>query len=579
MKTHSNDRAFGHVADLLEQVQLGESTLAELHSVCKGDPELARMCRSLKALLLGAEARGAEDSKSAEEKLRKIQAHLADAERIARVGSWDWSVQNGDFYWSDEAYRIFGLDKETFQPTYESVIAKMHPDDQGPVGEAVAKTLARDNSYSVKYRIIRPNGEVRLLISEGQRELDSEGNPLRLYGAVWDITERSLLEAKEVVHSQKLQTIGELAGGIAHDFNNTLQVIVGNVDCALRKQEEGSKEQSWLKKAMQACERAAELIDQILCFGSHDQRPSEDTCIDAVVNDAMKLLRPSLPSTIDIQSSCEESNLRVKANPSEVYQVLLNLATNAFHAIGAGGGRISIKVDTVQVDDALPEHTPQLTPGAYARLSVVDDGEGIQQELLDKIFAPYFTTKNGDQGRGLGLAVVSRIMRDSGGTITVDSMVGQGATFRAYFPLSQQASSEDAESAEAGAITGTERVLLVDDEDAVARQFEEGLQLLGYRVSVFNTSSEALAEFKKRPEAFDAVITDQTMPYPRGDELARAILALRPRLPIILCTGFSELITAEQARDLGILGYVKKPARIADLALALRRALSHSGRR
>jgi|GEM_PF-4954380 signal transduction histidine kinase/ActR/RegA family two-component response regulator len=522
------------------------------------------------------DGKGSADRVAAEalEHLRKVRAHLADAERIAHVGSWEWSVKTGEFYWSDQTYRIFGLSPEDFQPTYETVFSKMHPADQPGVQQGVEKALSVSDSYSVQFRIIRPSGEIRLIVSEGQRELDDDGNAERLYGAVWDITERSLLEANQIAQSQKMQTMGQLAGGIAHDFNNMLQVILGNAEGAMNDLAVDSSAFRKLERVVTTSRRAAELVDQILYFGSESDRRPKNLLLSEVVQEAMKLVRPSLPSTIVVDFSAPDSELHIHADPSEVYQVLLNLATNAYHALRPTGGNIGVQIASVTVGKEGGDALPRLPAGDYVRLRVNDDGPGISPQIIERIFDAHFTTKPDDEGRGLGLAVVRRILRDSGGEIAVRSEVGDGACFDAYFPKSAERSEHSVHQQEPVAIAGIERVLLVDDEPAVAEQFREGLARLGYQIDVFTDSEKALAQFLEAPNSYDVVLSDQTMPVLTGAQLARAIFRIRAATPFVLCTGFSEDLGEDEARTLGISEYVKKPASIADLALALRRAIT-----
>jgi nitrogen-specific signal transduction histidine kinase/CheY-like chemotaxis protein len=388
-----------------------------------------------------------------------------------------------------------------------------------------------------------------------------------------------------------MEAIGTLAGGIAHDFNNLLAAIIGYTEMTKLRLAPKDPLHLNLDHVLKAGARASELIKRILAFSRQAEQSRQPLRIVSIIKDALELLRPSLPSTIEIRREIEltlEKGM-IFADPTEINQVFMNLCTNAAHAMGAKGGVLTIALSHVQISEGsegktedkiqrgdegeqIPSYRSLLSPGSYVRLAVSDTGYGIAPELMERIFDPYFTTKKVGEGTGLGLSVVQGIVRSYGGEITVHSEPGNGATFEVFFRGLDQQSMAQAETRKALA-TGNERVLFVDDEKSLAELGKLLLESLGYRVVSKTSSVDALKTFRSDPEGFDLVITDTTMPGLRGEELAKEIIAFRPDMPIILCTGFSELVDEKQARELGIREFVMKPWVISDFAGTVRRAL------
>ncbi len=387
-----------------------------------------------------------------------------------------------------------------------------------------------------------------------------------------DISRIRELES-DLRQSRKMEAIGTLAGGIAHDFNNILMAIMGYTDIALLHSGDNQKLRDKLGQVQNAAERAGHLVTQILTFSRQADQKRSVIKIASIVGEAMMLIRASIPATIEIRQEIADKDIKILADPIQVHQVLMNLCTNAFHAMKETGGAITVTLDRVSLEKEALESHRGLSPGDYARLEVLDTGKGMDPSIVDRIFEPYFTTKEHGEGTGLGLAMVHGIVRKHSGLITVDSRMGEGTVFRVFFPVSEEA----AEEKEAGdAITvqgGSESILLVDDEKILTELGAEMLENLGYRVTPKTSSIEALRAFKEAPEAFDLVVTDHTMPVMTGAELAENLLGLRPEIPIILCTGFSEQITEKSARELGIQAFLMKPLVIQTLAATIRKLL------
>jgi PAS domain S-box-containing protein len=388
-----------------------------------------------------------------------------------------------------------------------------------------------------------------------------------------DITERKRLE-DQLRQAQKMEAIGTLAGGIAHDFNNLLAVILGYTELALFKMPPASPARQDLQEVRAAGIRAKDLVQQILTFSHQQEQTSQPLDLRQVVTEALRLLRASLPTTIEIRQHLSDATGVVMADATHMYQVLMNLCANAEQAMRETGGVLEIRLEPVEVEDTMATTHPALCPGPYVRLSVRDTGSGIAPDVKTRLFDPFFTTKPPGEGTGLGLAVVHGIVTTHGGAITVESTPGHGATFAVYLPQIEAAAADPA-SLETPLPTGTERILFVDDEEPLAHWGQLLLERLGYRVTVRTNGREALEAFRVDPHRFDLVITDQTMPQMTGDILARALRDLRPDLPVILCTGYSHLITAEHAEAKGIDALCLKPLLARDLASTIRRVLAH----
>ena len=389
-----------------------------------------------------------------------------------------------------------------------------------------------------------------------------------------DITRQVKLE-RDLRQAQKMEAIGTLAGGIAHDFNNILTAIVGYAEIARFTLAQADPVRRNLDQVLNASTRATELVKRILAFSRQTEQKHQPVPIVSVVKEALKLLRPSLPTTIEIRNeillSLEEGV--IFADPTEIHQVLMNLCTNAAHAMRANGGVLLVRLSCTLVHDSQNPLYPDLEPGPYVCVSISDTGHGIDPAVMERIFDPYFTTKSIGEGTGLGLSVVQGIVRTYGGAITVHSEPGEGTTFEVFLRSMEKQTPTGTEAGQALPV-GAERILFVDDEAILAELGKELLESLGYKVVAKTNSLEALETFRADPHGFDLVITDMTMPSLRGEELAREIIALRPGMPIILCTGYSELINETQAREMGIREFVMKPYMVANFAETIRKSLN-----
>jgi CheY-like chemotaxis protein len=369
-----------------------------------------------------------------------------------------------------------------------------------------------------------------------------------------------------------MESIGTLAGGIAHDFNNILGVIIGYTELALKDVPPKSLLANKLDKVQEASSRAATMVKQILAFSR--QSVIERVPLDAasLVKEAISFLRPSLPSTITIRQQIDTETKPIFADPTQVHQILINFCTNAFHAMELTGGTLEISLKDCEIcQEDLLQH-PGLRPGNFVELTISDTGCGIDPQIWGRIFDPYFTTKGVGKGTGMGLAIVHGIVKSYGGFITGASETGVGTVFRVYFPALEQEASLGVAPVQTIPL-GNERILLIDDEEMLAELGKMMLASLGYTVTARTDSAEALAIFQHHPDQFDVVITDQTMPGLTGSDLAMKMLQIRPDLPIILCTGYSSIISKETAMAMGIKGFVPKPFTRQEIALLIRNVL------
>jgi PAS domain S-box-containing protein len=403
---------------------------------------------------------------------------------------------------------------------------------------------------------------------------DDAGKIVNFVAINRDVTQEVALEA-QLRQAQKLEAIGTLAGGIAHDFNNILSAIIGYSELARLDAEGHPGVQAHLQEVLKGAKRARDLVKQILTFSRQGQQERKPILIGTVVKEALRLLRATLPTTIDIRQQIQPDCGPVEADPTQIHQVLMNLCTNSAHAMRETGGTLEVELRAATLDRLAAGRHPDLRPGPYLELTVKDSGHGIRPEALERIFDPYFTTKEKGEGTGLGLAVVQGIVKSHGGAVTVESRPGAGAAFHILLPSLEVAPEVEHEAAIPMSM-GRERILLVDDENDLVEIGKLMLERLGYSVTTRTSSIEALELFRDDPQKFDLVVTDMTMPNLTGDQLAGRMMAIRPDLPVILCTGYSERMTEVQAREIGVKAFVMKPVVIRDLSVIIRKVLEQA---
>ncbi len=387
-----------------------------------------------------------------------------------------------------------------------------------------------------------------------------------------DITGRKKMEA-QLIQSHKMEAIGTLAGGIAHDFNNILGAIIGYAGMAQDELPPGSEVGECIDEILRASERAKNLVGQILAFSRSTDADKKPLPVVPVIKEVVKLLRPMLPSTIRIIQEINLQDAFILADSTQLHQVLLNLCSNAAHAMQEKGGTLTIGLNQIAVTEDNCSLYEQLELGAYLEIQVADTGHGIDEKIRNHIFDPFFTTKKTGEGTGMGLSVVHGIIKSFGGRIRLESKTGAGTVFFIYLPLLPDQDSRLAMEVKAASIGGTEKILLIDDQEFLLQMMSKTLSRLGYQVTAQDSSVEALSLFQADPFSFDLVITDQTMPCITGADMAKHMLKIRPDIPVILCTGFSSTVSREQARSLGIREYVMKPVVMSEFTVLLRKVL------
>lgn len=629
------------------------------------------------------------ERKQAEKALRETKQRLELAAASGSLGIWDWDIKSDMMLWDDRMFELYGIDEDSFQKCLHGWIRTIHPEDYAIASEKLERALRREEDYNTTFRILRPDGTVRVIKSDAIVLSDEYGNATRMIGLnrditglkemeaalqeremlfsqifhqspfpvvisrlsdgiyievnepflkvtgysreetigksavdlnIWsdplerdiligsleesgpihnletsfrrksgevfsafystatievkgelclistfvDMTERKLAEEEkerlqaQLRQAQKLEAIGTLAEGVAHDFKNILCPIIGYTQMAIDDAPESSPLRTDLEQILSAAHRANDLAKQILAVSDHGQEQERVPLeIASITREALKLMRASLPSSIEIRQNIQKGI--ALADATQIHQVLMNLCTNSVYAMG-DRGTLQVTLTSVDLtDEKLASLTAtDLKPGPFLKLSVSDTGHGMDAETMQRIFDPYFTTKEVGKGSGLGLAVVHGIVKRHEGAITVKSAPNKGSTFDVYLPRMEMMGEHSVETASHLPI-GSERILLVDDEPVVADMVALMLERLGYHVAVRTNALEALDLFRSEPDRFDLIITDYMMPQMTGIELTVEVLKIRPGMSIILFTGYTRKVTEKAAKDLGIKGFILKP--------------------
>jgi PAS domain S-box-containing protein len=505
------------------------------------------------------------DRKRAEKELALLATVIEQAAEGITI-----TDKNGTIQYANPAFeRISGY-------TREEIIGQNHHilksnTQGGGLPEEMKETFARGDVWSGHMINEKKDGTTYKVEVSVSPIRDTTGAIMHYVAIERDVTHEAELET-QLHQAQKMEAIGTLAGGIAHDFNNILAAIMGYAEMALYDVPEGTQGRRNLEQVLKAGYRGKDLVKQIITFSRRSEQERGPMRVSPIAKETLKLLRASLPTTIEIRQNIEARSGMVLADPTHIHQVLMNLCSNAAYAMREKGGVLEIKLSDVDISsDGAASHL-DLDPGPYVKLTVSDTGHGMDSATIERIFDPFFTTKKPGEGTGMGLAVVHGIVKSCGGAVVVDSDPGRGTTFAVFLPRIEGDSFPEADSA-APMATGNERILFVDDEEDLVDMAQQMLERLGYSVVAKTSSLEALEVFKAQPDQFALVITDQTMPHMTGADLAKELMRIRPDIPIILCTGFSEVISAEEAKTLGIREFVMKPFATREIAEITRHVL------
>ena len=467
------------------------------------------------------------------------------------------------------AFDVFGYTRDDFDKGI-NVIQTLVPMDHNRALENIQSVMSGKILGTLEYTALKKDGST-FPVAIHSNPIFRDNKTVGLRGILIDLTEKKKLEA-QLQQAHKMESIGTLAGGIAHDFNNIIGIIVGNTELAIDDVPEWNPARQNLEEIRTASLRARDVVKQILAFSRQSAQELKPVRIGPIIIESLQLVRSSIPTTIQIHQDISAESDTVRANPTQINQILINLCTNAAHAMRDKGGILEVNLENVTINKNASTNYHDIPLGEYVRLTVKDTGRGIDPENLKRIFDPYFTTKKVGEGSGMGLAVVHGIVKSHFGNIAVSSTEGKGTTFHVLLPCTED--KHDKETHVSAEIPrGNDRILLVDDEEAMVDAIKPMLERLGYQVAARTSSIEALEAFRANSDKYDLVITDYTMPNMTGIELTKKLLRLRPDIPIILCTGFSEQINEEKAKEKGIRAFLMKPIVMHEMANSIRKVL------
>ncbi len=503
--------------------------------------------------------------KKAEERL----LHLATALEQAAEGILITEMDGTITYANPACEHIFGYSQNEIRGKNTRILRSGLQKDV--FFRNIWKSLSSGKIWSGRMSSKKKDGSICELEVTVSPIRDEKGNFSSYVSVSRDVTREIQME-KELRQAQKMEAMGTLAGGIAHDFNNILAAIMGYTELASFQSPPESPIHQNLERVITSTRRAKDLVRQILAFSRQTDQEARPIQLKLIINEALKMLRASLPSTIEMRKDIGSARGFVEADPTQVHQVVMNLCTNAAQAM-EGGGVLTINLDDYTVDNTNHHRYPEVVPGKFLRLTVIDDGEGIDQSIIERVFEPFFTTKEPGKGTGMGLAMVHGIIKRCEGAIRVESEPGKGTKFQVLFPRYHGTFTEEEAPTTKEIVPGQERIMFVDDEKALVTLVEEGLQRIGYNVHLETDSNKALDAFKQNPDNFDLVITDQTMPKLTGMELSRQMIQIRPDIPIILYSGLMDEITADMIESVGIRSFLSKPLMLKQLSEAIRQVL------
>lgn len=549
----------------------GHDELGKLGSAFNAMAERIQASRAALEQRIAERTHELEERKRAEAALRKSEASLREAQRIAHLGNWEWNVLSNELRWSDEVFSIFGLDRQKFGATHESFLQQVHPADRQRVEEAVRQSLGAGEPFSLEHRIIRPGGEDRIVREKAEIVRDETGRIARMVGTVQDVTEAKRIEA-EFLRSQRMDGIGAIAGGMAHDLNNALAPILMGIQLIRNKVAEPEVRQM-LGVMETNTHRSADMVRQVLTFARGRDGERELLELGGLIREMENILRQTMPKSISVESMVPSDLWPVLGNSTQLHQALLNLCVNARDAMPKGG-KLTLVADNVELGTEEVKEIPDSRAGSYVMLMVSDTGTGIPPQVLPRIFDAFFTTKAPGKGTGLGLSTIVRIVRNHGGFVNVKSEVGTGTSFEIYLPRAEAipTNPEPKLLDLSGVKPGRgELILFIDDDRSVREMVPPTLTEHGYRVLTASNGAEGLALLRQHEIEIRLVLTDVAMPVMDGLEMTEQLNGLFPLLPVILMSGTFEANT--QTLPKGAANFLIKPFRLEQLLAVIDRAL------
>jgi PAS domain S-box-containing protein len=583
----SLEKALNLIAEKLSLIEQGDPegwkpTVFELEQICKDGttiwtsnnasilPGQDKKPKSILGVTIDITER-----KQSEEKLRQSEEKFRTAFKTSPSVITLTSVEDGTYVDVNDAFtKLLGYShKEIIGESSIAINIWNDTKDRDLLVSGLKKDGVIEN-FETEFK--GKNGQIISGLMSA-RTLEIE-NKKYLLGATQDITELKKNEKERLElenrlqQAQKMESVGTLAGGIAHDFNNILFPILGYTEMLLEEVSEDNKLRDSLNKIYTGALRAKDLVKQILTFSRQENSELKLMNLQPVIKEALNLMRSTIPTTIDIKQDIQDGCGAVNADPTQIHQIIMNLTTNAYQAMQETGGELKVSLNAIKLGEQ-DLINPDLKPGSYALLSVIDNGTGINKKSVEKIFDPFFTTKENGKGTGMGLSVVHGIVKSMNGAIGVDSEPGVGTEFNVYFPVKKNSLVKKKIQTKNSIQGGTERILLVDDEESILVMEEMMLTRLGYQVISYKSSIDALEAFRSDFAKFDLVITDMTMPDMPGNKLSGEMIRIRPDIPILLCTGFSETMSEEMSVSLGIKGLLMKPVVMKDFAQKIREIL------
>ena len=528
-----------------------------------------------------------------EQALRRASqlALAAEQERAVRAfdaaqeGHWEWNPVTRESHLSPRMKELMGVARDEPLGGESGLLGHgtLHPDDLAPLREAfLAHSQGQDQGsspvFDFTFRVRHGDGHWHHIRTRGHAWRDTSGKPALFSGTGTDVSAEVAAEhdnrqlADQLQRARKLEALGTLAGGVAHDFNNILAAIVGYGELAHSSAAAGSAQERQLDQVLRAGQRGKALVERILSFSRSSPRQHKAILLQPVIDEVLQLLAASLPAAVRLDRQLHAPQAAIVGDATAVYEAAMNLCTNALQAMPQGG-MLEVELETLELAEPLALFEKSLAPGRYARLAVTDGGGGIAPEVMARLFEPFFTTKGPSKGTGLGLAVVHGVMADLGGAIDVQNVPSRGARFVLYFPCLDAVPQDDVAADTTTPSGQGQTVLVIDDEPALVELAEELLAGLGYEPVGFGGSEQALAAFGADPDRFDLVLTDEVMPQMTGTALATALHAIRPRLPIVMASGYGGPQLEDRAATAGVTVLVKKPLVRAELAQALAQAL------